>query len=193
MNVRPGTWEWGKRRIDGYDQYQHLSVLDSVARENRSIRTTLGQDYLVTPDVVVSRAPVNNFDSNESGWEFLSPLLSGAPYAGKPILHGVISCKFTMRSDRAQNSRTEALNLIRNRKGKLPSIAVVTMEPYPNRLASIALGTGDIDCTYHAALHELRDALEKDLDFEEGRNLLETMIEGRRLRDIADLPLDLAL
>ena len=34
-----------------------------------------------------------------------------------------------MRSDRAQYSRTEALNLIRNRKGRLPHIVVVTGEP----------------------------------------------------------------
>ena len=53
-----------------------------------------------------------------------------------------------MRSDRAQNSRTEALNLIRNRKGNLPHIVVVTGEPMPARIASLALGTGDIDCVY---------------------------------------------
>lgn len=68
---------------------------------------------------------------------------------GKPLLHASVSAKFTMRSDRAQNSRTEALNLIRNRKGHLPHIVVVTAEPMPNRLASLALGTGDIDCVYH--------------------------------------------
>lgn len=68
---------------------------------------------------------------------------------GKPLLHASISAKYTMRSDRAQNSRTEALNLIRNRKGSLPHIVVVTAESMPNRLASLALGTGDIDCMYH--------------------------------------------
>ena len=57
---------------------------------------------------------------------------------GKPLLHASVSAKYTMRSDRAQNSRTEALNLIRNRKGHLPHIVVVTAEPMPNRLASLA-------------------------------------------------------
>jgi len=33
------------------------------------------------------------------------------------ILHASISCKWTIRSDRSQNTRTEALNLIRNRRG----------------------------------------------------------------------------
>ncbi len=74
---------------------------------------------------------------------------------GLPILHASVSAKWTMRSDRAQNSRTEALGLIRNRKGHLPHIVVVTGEPLPSRLASLALGTGDIDCMYHFALCQL--------------------------------------
>ena len=45
-----------------------------------------------------------------------------------PILHASVSCKWTLRSDRSQNSRTEALNLIRNRKGHLPHIVVVTAD-----------------------------------------------------------------
>lgn len=115
---------------------------------------------------------------------------------GRPILHASISAKWTMRSDRAQNSRTEALNLIRNRKGSLPHIVVVTGEPTPSRLASLALGTGDIDCMYHVALYELRDAVIKiarERNRPEIEELLETLIEGKRLKDISDLPLDLCV
>lgn len=97
-----------------------------------------------------------------------------------------------MRSDRAQNTRTEALNLIRNRKGSTPHIAAVTMEPLPSRLASIALGTGDIDCTYHAALEELTDSV-NDSGAEDAAEMLRILVEGRRLRDITDLPFDLAI
>ena len=100
--------------------------------------------------------------------------------------------KWTIRSDRAQNSRTEALNLIRNRKGHLPHIVVVTGEPLPSRLASIALGTGDIDCVYHFALLELRETLE-ELELSDAQEMLEIMVAGKRLKDIADLPLDLAV
>ena len=71
------------------------------------------------------------------------------------LLHASISCKWTIRSDRSQNARSEAQNLIRNRKGHLPHVVVITAEPSPSRLASIALGTGDIDCVYHFALYEL--------------------------------------
>ena len=111
---------------------------------------------------------------------------------GRPILHASISAKFTIRSDRAQNSRTEALNLIRNRKGHLPHIAAVTAEPMPGRLASLALGTGDIDCVYHFALYELAEAL-KEYGSDDSLEILDTLINGKRLKDISDLPLDLSV
>lgn len=97
-----------------------------------------------------------------------------------------------MRSDRAQNTRTEALNLLRNRKGGAPHIVAVTLEPQPSRLASIAMGTGDVDCTYHAALDELVAAAEAS-PYPDARELLHTLVEGRRLRDISDPPFDLAV
>jgi hypothetical protein len=97
-----------------------------------------------------------------------------------------------VRSDRAQNTRTEALNLIRNRKGHLPHVMVVTMEPMPTRLASLALGTGDVDCVYHVALYELQQAI-VDLDNADQLDMFSTLVDGRRLRDISDLPFDLAI
>ena len=109
-----------------------------------------------------------------------------------PLLHASISTKWTLRSDRAQNARSEALNLIRNRKGRQPHIMVVTGEPTPSRLSSLALGTGDIDCVYHFALDELTASV-KDLGNTEAEDMLAIMIDGRRLKDIADLPLDLAV
>jgi NgoMIV restriction enzyme len=90
------------------------------------------------------------------------------------------------------NPQSEALNLIRNRKGHLPHIVVVTAEPTPSRLASIALGTGDIDCVYHFALYELQETL-KALAYEDATDLLDVMVQGKRLKDISDLPLDLAV
>ncbi|MCK9509582.1 MAG: NgoMIV family type II restriction endonuclease [Pigmentiphaga sp.] len=108
------------------------------------------------------------------------------------MLHASISCKWTIRSDRAQNARSEALNLVRNRKGHLPHVVVVTAEPTPSRLASIALGTGDIDCVYHFALYELQQTLER-LNMHDASDMLAVMVNGRRLKDISDLPLDLAV
>jgi hypothetical protein len=108
------------------------------------------------------------------------------------LLHASVSCKWTIRSDRAQNTRTEALNMMRNRKGHLPHIVVVTGEPLPSRIASIALGTGDIDCVYHFALPELIATVD-ELDIPDSQEMVRIMVEGKRLKDISDLPLDLAV
>ena len=58
------------------------------------------------------------------------------------------------------------------------------------RIAALALGTGDIDCVYHFALHELKSAVEKSSN-QDQLEMLMTMIEGHRLKDISDLPFDL--
>lgn len=156
----------------------------------------MGGDYLVAPDIVVARFPVSDDEINHFGevvddsvTEY-SPLRAANRPEETPLLHASISCKWTIRSDRSQNIRTEALNLIRNRKGYTPKIVAVTAEPLPTRLASLALGTGDLDCVYHFALPELCRAVEQVS--EDQLEMLETLITGNRLRDISDLPLDLA-
>ncbi len=84
------------------------------------------------------------------------------------------------------------MNLTRNRKGHLPHVVVVTGEPLPSRIAALALGTGDIDCVYHFALPELAETLD-ELSYPDAKELLNIMVDGKRLKDIADLPLDLAV
>ena len=152
---------------------------------------------MVAPDVVIYRIPepdaiINNpfnvVDDITAKREDLRE-----SYTGLPILHASISAKWTIRSDRAQNSRTEALGLIRNRKGHLPHIVVVTGEPLPSRLASIALGTGDIDCVYHFALPELLQTVNGLEGEDDAKEMLKILVEGKRLKDIAELPLDLSV
>jgi hypothetical protein len=62
----------------------------------------------------------------------------------------------------------------------------------PSRLASIALGTGDIDCVYHFALYELQATVQA-LGLDDAAEMLDVMVKGKRLKDISDLPLDLAI
>lgn len=166
-----------------------------MAKENPGLASALGSDYLIKPDIVIGRNPEADDSINEPcviiDKNFASHTNIRAANNSLPILHASISCKWTIRSDRAQNARSEALNLIRNRKGRLPHIAVVTGEPLPSRIASIALGTGDIDCVYHFALPEMVEAL-KNLEYPDAQEMVKIMIDGRRLRDITDLPLDLA-
>ena len=196
-NLRPGKWSVtrGGRGIDDFEQYQHLDELERITKRNTLLASTLGSDYIIAPDIMIGREPEPDEVINKIIClvDSASVSHSGLRAANNtiPILHASISCKWTMRSDRAQNTRSEALNLVRNRKGHLPHIVVITAEPLPSRLASLALGTGDVDCVYHFALPELEGAVE-DQDNSEAQDLLKIMIGGNRLRDISDLPLDLA-
>lgn len=200
--LRPGHWTIlqlgnnNRLKTSDFAQYEHLAYLNALTSENAQLVAALGNDYLVAPDVVVYRDLYDDDEINVDDYivdETLGRLADIRKInGGKPILHASVSAKFTMRSDRAQNSRTEALNLIRNRKGHLPHIVVVTAEPMPNRIASLALGTGDIDCVYHFALPELMRAVD-EVGSEDAAETLETLVKGKRLKDISDLPLDLSV
>lgn len=202
QKLRPGTWTIlqlgnnNRLKTSDFAQYEHLAYLSNLTAENAQLAAALGNDYLVAPDVVVYRDLYKDEEINEGQYIVDENIGRMADIrkvnGGKPLLHASVSAKFTMRSDRAQNSRTEALNLIRNRKGHLPHIVVVTAEPMPNRLASLALGTGDIDCVYHFALYELIRAV-NEVGSEDAIETLETLVQGKRLKDISDLPLDLSV
>lgn len=203
QHLRPGKWHVAKLgnrsavKTSSFIQYEHLDYLSSVTQGDPRLAASLGNDYMVAPDVVVYREPEPDevinaaFDVVDGSTARRSDIR--ASYSSLPILHASISAKWTIRSDRAQNSRTEALGLIRNRKGHLPHIVVVTGEPLPSRLASIALGTGDIDCVYHFALPELIQSLDSFEQEEDAKEMLKILVEGKRLKDISDLPLDLSV
>lgn len=202
QHLRPGKWtvlKLGNRskiKASAFAQYEHLAYLDELTKANKKLSAMIGNDYMVSPDIVVYRELYTDEELNsgicivDKENSKMADLRESS--GGKPILHASVSAKWTIRSDRAQNSRTEALNLIRNRKGSLPHIVVVTGEPLPSRLSSIALGTGDIDCVYHFALYELIEAVD-NYGREDVRDTLKTLIDGKRLKDISDLPLDLSV
>ena len=202
QSLRPGKWTIlqlgnnNRLKTSDFAQYEHLAYLNALTEQNAQLAAALGNDYLVAPDVVIYRDLCEDEEINESRKIIDDTVSKMADIrkrnGGNPILHASISAKYTMRSDRAQNSRTEALNLIRNRKGHLPHIVVVTAEPLPGRLASLALGTGDIDCVYHFALYELIRAV-KEVGSEDAIEILNTLVQGKRLKDISDLPLDLSV
>lgn len=201
-SLRPGRWHIRKLgnknaiKTSSFAQYEHLDYLYSLTKKDFRLAASMGNDYMISPDVVIYRDPEPDEFINAD--EFLVDNSVGKladireANGGLPVLHASISSKWTMRSDRAQNSRTEALGLIRNRKGRTPHIVVVTGEPMPSRIASLALGTGDIDCVYHFALPELLQAVES-LDAEDAKEMLRILVDGKRLKDISDLPLDLAV
>lgn len=202
QGLRPGSWhiiKLGNRnsiKTSSFAQYEHLEYLNQLTEADAKLAASMGNDYMVAPDVVIYRDLVPDSEINSPVVIVDDTVSKMADIrqknGGLPILHASISAKWTMRSDRAQNSRTEALGLIRNRKGHLPHIVVVTGEPLPGRLASLALGTGDIDCMYHFALYELIDAV-KNAGAEDSLEMLNVLIDGKRLKDISDLPLDLTV
>ena len=202
QNLYPGKWSIlqlgnnNKLKTSDFQQYEHLAYLNALTAENSQLAVALGNDYLVAPDVVIYRELYEDVEINSKQYVVNNDVSKMADIrrsnGGKPLLHASVSAKYTMRSDRAQNSRTEALNLIRNRKGHLPHIVVVTAEPMPNRIASLALGTGDIDCVYHFALYELMRAV-KEVGSEDAIETLNTLVNGKRLKYISDLTLDLAV
>ena len=200
-HIRPGSWCWAmnpsETNIALFEQYVHLAGLKDILENYTELKSAFASDYVVRPDIIIAREPIEEYQLNEydelvdfeDGAARYAPLRAANDQSS--VLHASISCKYTMRSDRSQNTRTEALNLMRNRKGRNPHIVALTMEPLPSRIASIAMGTGDVDCTYHGALDELLQAT-VDLELDDSEETLRILIEGRRLRDISDLPLDLA-
>lgn len=201
QHLRPGKWVFSASQasigIAAFDQYEHLAALDSALKTHKDLAAALGGDYIIRPDIVIGREPLSDSEINKKKIilgggpiSVLTPLRKNNYQSPKPILHASVSCKWTIRSDRSQNTRTEALNLIRNRKGKTPHISCVTAEPMPTRLASLAMGTGDIDCVYHMALQELISSVNESGNEDQGE-MLDTLVNGKRLRDISDLPFDL--
>src|SRR5690348_15101442 len=115
-DLRPGEWQWKTEYpASHFDQYAHLNDIRSALELNKELRTIFSEQYLVVPDIVVCRAPVPaETVGRNPGVQVanLSPLLDDAQLTkSHPLLHASVSCKITLRSDRAQNTRTEALNL----------------------------------------------------------------------------------
>lgn len=160
-------WMVDCQTIDHFQQYEHLDELDLLIKADTTglLAVSIGGDYIIRPDTTIS--------------------LPGP--RTRRFLHAAVSCKWTLRSDRAQNVRHEANIMVRQRRGRLPHIAAVTMEPLPGRLASLARGTGDVDAVYHAAYDELLDAVRSEGTLYH-QHVLEELIEQRRLLDLTTLP-----
>ena len=155
------------QKIWDFQQYAHLARLQQLIDEDETnvLAIAIGGDYTVDPDVTVGE-PVDRFDL--------------------PLLHASVSCKLTLRSDRAQNMRLEAAILVKHRKGRQPHIVAVTAEPLPTRLASLTQGTGDLDAVYHVSLPQLVQAVD-EVGTSDQQRALEVMVGQERLLPFEDL------
>ena len=153
--------------IAAYHQYEHLERLAQLIKQDPTYRAEIARDYSIKPDVVVGE-------------------LREAMGNTRHLLHAVVSCKWTIRSDRVQNIRHEAVLMIRHRRGRLPHIVAVTAEPLPSRIASIARGTGEIDAVYHVALGALSESVSAG-PWHDQQDTLDELVGQRRLFDLAEL------
>lgn len=168
------SWQVTRQgNVADYAQFEHLNDLQRLFDSQPSLRATLGRDYQVRTDVHVG---VHNAED----------------LFARPFLHAAISCKWTIRSDRVQNVRHEFATLVRNRRGRLPHLVLVTAEPLPSRLISIARGTGEVDTVYHLLHDELASAVGK-VATPSQREYWAELVEQRRLKPYSDLAKDLTL
>lgn len=169
-NWRVGT---GSEKISDFLQYKHLEKVSQLVSQHAELRTTLGTDYLIKPDVTVSLPARHEWESR--------------------FLHAAVSCKWTIRSDRVQNIRHENNQMIRHRRERLPHLVTVTAEPLPTRLAAIARGTGEVDAVYHVAFTSLDRAIgEATFLTREQKEAWEEVTEQGRVRPYSDLATTLA-
>lgn len=167
QHQRALEWKVSRNRVvTDFDQYSHLSRLQTIINEDKTntLGVEIGRDYLVKPDVTV-----------------------GLDTSRGEFLHAAVSCKWTLRSDRAQNVRHEAIILTRHRRGRQPHIVAVTAEPMPTRIAALARGTGEIDAVYHVALDALTNAID-DVGTVEQQSVLRELVGQDRLFDLRTLP-----
>jgi len=153
-----------------FEQYRHLDVLDVAVKRDITLRTEFGREYRVVPDVVIG---VRSKSSDS-------------------LLHAVISCKWSMRSDRVQNVRPEGATLMRHRRGRAPHFVVVTCEPLPSRISAIAMTTGEVDRVYHVTFEET-DAAVAQNGSPHQQDTWDEMVSQGRLRDYNSLAATLTL
>ncbi|MFI2753688.1 NgoMIV family type II restriction endonuclease [Cellulomonas sp. P22] len=144
------------------------TVIDREAEDLRLLLDQVGDESLLGLDVTVSRP--------------------GARKA--PILEVALSLKWSLRTDRAQDCRTQGAKMAALRRGRMPHFGVVTMEPRPYYLNLVAGGSGDVDCAYVLDLPSLTQAVDqvyRTRQRAKGRDLFHRLVDQQRIRDYDDL------
>ncbi|MFD7336518.1 NgoMIV family type II restriction endonuclease [Streptomyces violascens] len=151
--------------------------IQQAEERRRQLLNLLGEESLLKLDITVSRAMENPVP----GQGTLSHLIAG------------LSLKWTLRTDRAQDCRSQGSKMAALRRGRMPHFAAVTMEPRPSMLALLGKGSGDIDCVYHLNLPALDSAIEEYCSGTQRkprlamRDNFKRLCEHRRVRDYDEL------
>jgi hypothetical protein len=174
------------KAVDDLRKYSNKATLDTETREKltahldnihdkisstesrrRELLNILGEESLLKLDITVSREMGNPIDPNTP----LQHLVAG------------FSLKWTLRTDRAQDCRSQGAKMAALRRGRMPHFAAVTMEPRPAMLALLGRGSGDIDCVYHLHLPALSTAIDDYCSGTKHKSRLAIRDNFRRLRD----------
>jgi hypothetical protein len=139
----------------------------STESRRRELLNTLGEESLLKLDITVSREMANPVDPSTP----LQHLVAG------------FSLKWTLRTDRAQDCRSQGAKMAALRRGRMPHFAAVTMEPRPAMLALLGRGSGDVDCVYHLHLPALSEAIDDYCSGTKHKARLAIRDNFRRLRD----------
>jgi len=94
-HLRPGEWTFSiGRRVQEFEQYEHLAELEKALSMYKELRTAFG-DYLIKPDIVIGRIPVQDKEINQNQKLIDDNLVTHSPLrkqnSSKPILHASIS------------------------------------------------------------------------------------------------------
>ena len=66
QNLRPGKWHIAKLgnrnsiKTSSFSQYEHLEYLSQLTKEDARPAASMGNDYMVAPDVVVYRETISD-------------------------------------------------------------------------------------------------------------------------------------
>ncbi|MGW1490730.1 NgoMIV family type II restriction endonuclease [Streptomyces sp. NPDC002402] len=174
-------------KVTGLEQTLQHKLIEHLDRIQEEVKSTedrrrelldlLGEESLLRLDITVSRE---------------------IPNAAKPTLplqHLVagLSLKWTLRTDRAQDCRSQGSKMAALRRGRMPHFAAVTMEPRPSMLALLGRGSGDVDCVYHLHLPALAAAIDEYCSGSQSkarqgiRDNFKRLCDQRRIRDYDDL------
>lgn len=208
----------GNRHLADFEQFDHLSALKSLSDEAGSARVARTLDQIrrfVTSRIVSPPRDVARLTSlldahqrmittvtderqqliDQIGEESLLRLDVVAyrdDLPTRPHLLAGFSLKWSLRTDRAQDCRTQGAKMSALRRGRMPHFAAVTMEPRPAMLALLGRGSGDLDCVYHLDLSALGDAVEAYYlanrpPRQRMHDTFRRLVDQRRLRDYDEL------
>lgn len=157
----------------------HLDKIDVEVMQAETKRLELldllGEESVLKLDIAISRATPGS-----------------APLPSQHLITG-LSLKWSLRTDRAQDCRTQGAKMASLRRGRMPHFATVTMEPRPSMLNLLGRGAGDVDCVYHLHLPALSQAIDEYCSGTRRKDRLKMrdnflrLCDQRRLRDYDEL------